>query len=173
MTKCFTLLAWSALGCVVLALLAWGWLHRPIPSSEALRQYESGFQTSPVHVTERDRIRPLVLGDHQTPRVVATRVLDRGMPGRAGAVWYLGMSGDRATIPLLERLALDPTEQSGVRMQAMLAVGSLDPQLGRALALQLAGEPDPLGRFAGFAAVEPPEQSRLTRWDFFFVRGLK
>lgn len=152
-------------------LLGFAWLARPIPPHEALQRYEDQFKPGAPPALQGRRLAPLLLGGRGTAQLVAQRVQDRSMLGRTSAIAFLGHARASAAAGVLESIALDRTEESGARVQALVALQAIDAKTAIATASSLLEEPEPLRATAQrVAAGDGRASERLTRWDVLFFQ---
>ncbi len=104
------------------------------PAQGIARFHNYYLDSDEAAIAEDEWADPLILtGRGAVPSILA-EVTNRSMPRRHYAIWYLGLSGDRRSLPVLETILNDVTESEYARADALVAIAMIDEAQGLALA---------------------------------------
>lgn len=109
---------------------------------------------------------PLILAGDDVVPLVLQHVKDRGLPRRRYAICFLGNSGKREALPVLESLYADASELDYIRGDALQAIAMIDLEHGKRLAVHPREDDSYVGLIARSIVAEDCERlEKRSYWE--------
>lgn len=122
----------------------------PHAGAQALAGQEAGQALDPLMYDV------LFRGGRKSVPVIASQIEGKTMPNRMEAVEFLGLTGDRHTLPALLKILKESTNSDGMRAEALRAVSRIDAGQARSLAGEYQTAAGVLGETARSIAAAAP-----------------
>lgn len=91
---------------------------------------------------------PLILNGDGVVPLVLENVKNKQMPKRRYAIGFLGNGKYRESLPVLEELVANDTEEAFIRGDSLLALYQIDQRIGREMAQKFKDDSSFLGKMA-------------------------